>query len=161
MLTVTLIAAFLNLLLLGAVFGVFFTYSNSIIPGLNQTDPEKAVETMRKMNVAIINPTFMATFIGPVLTSTATAILMLTQDEPQAATLYFTAAAIYFLGCHAVTGKINIPLNNTLENNTSTNWQTRWSNFSPKWRRWNTVRTLSSGTALLLCTTGLYLWSNN
>lgn len=160
MLTVTLIAAFLNLVLLGAVYGVFFTYSNSVVPGLGDADPEKAVEAMRKINVAIINPAFLLTFVGPVVTTVATGILLLVIDENTPAYLYFAAAVVYFLGCHAVTGGVNVPLNNALENSTSTDWQQRWADFAPRWRRWNTVRTLASGVALILSGIGLYLWGN-
>lgn len=161
MLTVTLIAAFLNLVLLAAVYGVFFTYSNSVVPGLDNADPEKAVEGMRKINVAIINPTFLATFIGPVVTSAVTGFLLLGIDEGTAALLYFIAAVVYLLGCLVITGRINVPLNNALENSSSTDWAQRWTDFSPRWRRWNTVRTLSSGVALILCGVGLYLMGNN
>jgi uncharacterized membrane protein len=161
LLIATLIAAFLNLVLLGAVYGVFFTYSNSVVPGLDNADPDKAVEGMRKMNIAIINPRFMATFIGPLVTSVGTGFLLLGLDEGTAAVLYFVAAGVYLLGCHVVTGRINVPLNNALENSTSTDWAQRWHDFSPRWRRWNTVRTLSSGAALVLCGVGLYLWGND
>jgi len=161
LLTVTLIAAFLNLVLLGAVYGVFFTYSNSIVPGLDNADAEKAVEAMRKINVAIINPRFILTFVGPVVTAAVTGFLLLGLDEDTPAYLYFAAAVVYLLGCLVITGRINVPLNNALENSTSTDWTQRWADFSPRWRRWNTVRTLSSGVALILCGVGLYLWGNN
>jgi uncharacterized membrane protein len=160
LLIVTLIAAFLNLVLLGAAYGVFFTYSNSVVPGLDDTDPEKAVEAMRRMNIAIINPTFLITFIGPVITSAVTGLLLLGLDEDTSAYLCLAAAAVYLLGCHVVTGRVNVPLNNALEKSTSTDWQQRWADFSPRWRRWNAVRTITSGLALLLCGVGLYVWGN-
>jgi uncharacterized membrane protein len=160
LLTLTIIAAFLNLVLLAAVHGVYFTYSNSVVPGLDNADPEKAVEAMRRMNVAIVNPTFLATFVGPVITAAVTGFLLLGLDEDSSAYLYLAAAAVYLLGCLMVSGRINIPLNNALENDTSTDWQQRWADFSPRWRRWNMVRTLTSGLALVLCGVGLYLWGN-
>lgn len=160
MLTLTLIAAFLNLVLLAAVFGVYFTYGNSVVPGLDNADPEKAVEAMRRMNIAIINPVFLATFIGPVVTAAATGFLLLGIDEDTSAYLSLAAAAVYLVGCLIITGRINIPLNNALENSTSTDWKQRWADFSPRWQRWNTVRTLSSGVALILCGIALYLWGN-
>lgn len=160
MLTLTLIIAFLNLLLLAAVFGVFFTYSNSVVPGLDHADAEKAVEAMRKINVAIINPRFLTTFTGPVVTAAASGFLLLGLDEDTSAYLFLAGAVVYLIGCLMITGRINIPMNNALENSTSTDWQQRWADFSPRWRRWNTVRTLSSGTALLLCGIGLYIWGN-
>lgn len=158
MLTLTVIIAFLNLVLLAAVFGVFFTYSNSVVPGLDDADAEKAVEAMRRINVAIINPTFLATFIGPVITAAVTGFLLLGLDEQNSAYLFLAGAVVYLVGCLIITGRINIPLNNALENSTSTDWPQRWADFSPRWRRWNAVRTLSSGGSLLLCGIGLYVW---
>lgn len=160
MLVVALVVAFLNLVLLAAVYGVFFTYSNSVVPGLDNADPETAVAAMRKVNVAIINPSFLATFVGPVVTAALTGVLLLVVEEGTPAVLYFVAAAVYLLGCLVVTGRMNIPLNNALENSDSTDWAERWRDFSPRWRRWNTVRTLSSGVALVLSGVGLYLWGS-
>ncbi|HEX6356239.1 DUF1772 domain-containing protein [Actinophytocola sp.] len=160
MLTLTLIAAFLNLVLLAAVFGVYFAYSNSVVPGLDKADPEKAVEAMRKMNVAIINPAFLTIFIGPLITSAATGFLLLGLDENTSAYLTLAAAVVYLVGSHVITGRINIPLNNALENSTSTDWRQRWADFSPRWRRWNAVRTVTSAVSLLLCGIGLYIWGN-
>ncbi|MGB3440343.1 MAG: anthrone oxygenase family protein [Actinophytocola sp.] len=160
MVVLTLVVAFVNLVLLGAVFGVFFTYSNSIVPGLDRIDAERAVAAMRGINVAIINPRFLATFILPLVTSAATGFLLLGLDETTPALLYFAAAVLYLIGCHVITGVVNVPLNNALENSTSTDWARRWADFSPRWRRWNTVRTVSSMLALVLCGIGLYLWGD-
>jgi len=158
MVVLTLVVASVNLVLLGAVYGVFFAYSNSIVPGLDRVDPEKAVAAMRSTNVAIINPRFLTTFIGPLPTSAATGFLLLGLDETTGALLFFVAAAVYLVGCLVITGRINVPLNNALENSTSTDWPKRWADFSPRWRRWNTVRTISSMIALVLCGVGLYTW---
>jgi uncharacterized membrane protein len=157
-LTLTLIVAFLNLVLLAAVYGVFFTYSNSVVPGLDQTEPEKAVAAMRQMNIAIINPRFLAVFIGPFVTSAATGFLLLGLDESTASYLSLAAAVVYLVGSLIITGRVNVPMNNALNGSTSTDWERLWADFSPRWRRWNTVRTLSSGTALLLCGISLYVW---
>ena len=157
MVVLTLVVASVNLVLLGAVYGVFFTYSNSVVPGLDRIDPERAVAAQRSMNVAIINPRFLATFIGPVITSAATGFLLLGLDETPAALLFFAAAVIYLVGSLVITGRVNVPMNNALENSTSTDWARRWADFSPRWRRWNTVRTVTSMVALVLCGIGMYL----
>lgn len=160
MLILTLIAAFLNLLLLSGVLGVYFTYSNSVVPGLDNLDPEKAVEAMRKMNVAIMNPPFLLSFTGPVITSAATGFLLLGLDEETPAYLFLAAAVVYLIGSLVITMRINVPMNNALENSTSTDWKQRWAEFSPRWRRWNNVRGFLTAVALILCGIGLYLWGN-
>lgn len=160
MVVLTLVVASVNLVLLGAVYGVFFTYSNSVVPGLDRIDPERAVAAMRSVNVAIINPRFLATFVGPVITSAATGFLLLALDEPTAALLFFAAAVVYLVGSLVITGTVNVPMNNALANSTSTDWAQRWADFSPRWRRWNTVRTVASMVALVLCGVGLYTWGS-
>lgn len=160
MVVLTLVVASVNLVLLGAVYGVFFTYSNSVVPGLDRIDPEKAVAAMRGVNVAIINPRFLATFAGPVVTSAATGFLLLGLDEADAALLYFSAAVVHLTGSLIITGTVNVPMNNALENGTTTDWERRWADFSPRWRRWNTVRTVASMAALVLCGIGLYVWGS-
>jgi uncharacterized membrane protein len=157
MVVLTLVVASVNLVLLGAVSGVFFTYSNSVVPGLDRIDPEQAVAAMRSLNVAIINPRFMATFVGPLITSAATGFLLLGLGETTPALLFFAAAVLYLVGCHVITGVVNVPMNNALENSTATDWARRWADFSPRWRRWNTVRTVTSMVALVLCGIGMYL----
>ena len=154
-LALTLVVAFLNLVLLAAVLGVFFTYSNSVVPGLDRGDPEQAAAAMRGMNVAIINPRFLAAFIGPVITSAATGFLLLGLDEPTPASLFLAAAAVYLAGSLVITGRVNVPMNNALDGDTVT-----WADFAPRWRRWNTVRTAASTVALVLCGIGMYLWGN-
>jgi uncharacterized membrane protein len=153
MVILTLVVALVNLALLGAVYGVFFAYSNSVVPGLDRAGREHATTAMRAVNVVIINPRFLATFTGPVLTSAATGFLLLALDETTAALPHLAAAVVYLLGCHVVTGLINVPMNNALEDGTLS-----WSDYAPRWRRWNTVRTVSSMVAVVLCGAGLYVW---
>ncbi|MDQ3790263.1 MAG: DUF1772 domain-containing protein [Actinomycetota bacterium] len=155
MVPLTVVVALVNLVLLGAVYGVFFAYSNSVVPGLDRTGQDAATSAMRSVNVVIVNPRFLATFAGPVVTSSATGFLLLGLDETTAALLYLAAAVVYLLGCLAVTGRVNVPMNNALESGALA-----WSDYSPRWRRWNTVRTVSSMVALVLCGTGLYIWGN-
>ena len=156
MVVLTLVVASVNLILLGAVYGVFFTYSNSVVPGLDRVPPENAVAAQRSMNIAIMNPRFLSTFLGPVLTTIATGFLLLVGlDETTPALLFFAAALVYLIGCVGITGGINVPMNNALENSASTDWAQRWADFSPRWRRWNTVRTVSSMIALVLCGIGM------
>ena len=160
MLIVTVIAALLTLVLLAGAYGVFFAYSNSVMPGLDQVAAEKAVDAMRRINIVIVNPVFLASFIGPVITGAATGFLLLGLGENTSAYLFFAAAVVYLIGGIIISGRLNIPLNNALENSASTDWDTRWADFSPKWQRWNTVRAFLSMVALVLCGVGLYLWGN-
>lgn len=158
MLTLTVIVAILTIVLLSGAYGVFFTYSNSVVPGLDQISAEKAVEAMRRINIVIVNPIFLLSLLGPVVTGAVTGFLLLGLDEGAAALLFFSATAIYLIGCVMLTVAVNIPLNNALENSTSTDWEKRWAEFSPSWKRWNLARALLSIVAVAMSGTGLYVW---
>ncbi len=158
MLTLTLILAVLTFVLLAGAYGVFFTYSNSVVPGLDQVDAEQAVAAMRRINVVIVNPLFLLSFIGPVVTGAVTGFLLLGLDEGTSALLFFASAVVYLFGGIVLTGTVNIPLNNALENSTSTDWAQRWADFSPRWKKSNHARALLAMVALALAGIGLYTW---
>jgi len=156
--TLTVIAAVLTFVLLSGAYGVYFAYSNSVVPGLDRVDAEQAVAAMRRMNVVIVNPIFLLSFLGPVITGAATGFLLLGLDETTPALLFFASTVVYLFGSIILTGAVNIPLNNALENSTSTDWEQRWADFSPRWRKWNLARALLSMTSLALAGIGLYAW---
>lgn len=158
MATLTLVVALLTVVLLGGIFGVFFAYSNSVVPGLDRTDLEHAVDAMRKINLVIVNPVFLLTFLGPVVTGAVTGFLLLGLDETGAALLFLAGAAVYLVGGVLLTAGVNIPMNNALENSASTDWARRWADFSPRWKVWNRVRAFLSMVALVLCGLGLHAW---
>ena len=67
--TVVLVAA---LVAAGLIAGLFYAYACSVLPGLARGDDKTFVEGMRGINVAIINPVFMLTFLGaPLLAGVA------------------------------------------------------------------------------------------
>src|SRR4051812_9813929 len=52
----------------GLQAGTFFTWSTGVMPGLARVDDRTFIDAMQQMNVAIVNPVFIATFLGaPVL----------------------------------------------------------------------------------------------
>src|SRR4051794_12031864 len=56
----------------GLIAGLFYAYACSVMPGLARGDDKTFVEAMRGINVAIINPVFMLTFLGaPLLAGVA------------------------------------------------------------------------------------------
>ena len=48
--------------------GTYYAWASGVMPGLARTDDRTFVHTMQQMNVAIVNPVFLASFLGaPVL----------------------------------------------------------------------------------------------
>lgn len=158
MLTLTIIAALITTVQLAGVYGLFFTFSNSVIPGLDAIEPEQAVAAMRKINIKIVNPLFMLHFLVSLIVGAATGFLLLAQSETTPAILFFAATGVYLV-VFLITGSQNIPLNNALEKNTSTDYRQVWAEFSPKWLRLNHVRTFLCMLSVVLAGLGLFTWN--
>lgn len=158
MLTLTIIAALITTVQLAGIYGLFFTYSNSVIPGLDAIDPEQAVRAMRSINIKIVNPLFMLHFLVTLITGATTGLLLVAQSETTPAIFFLAATGVYLI-VFLITGSQNIPLNNALEKNTSTDYRQVWADFSPKWLRLNHVRTVLCMVSVVLAGLGLFTWN--
>ncbi|MEU0565252.1 anthrone oxygenase family protein [Nonomuraea sp. NPDC005983] len=148
-----LIAAALAIVLNGLMAGAFHAFSTSVVPGLDAVAADQAAESMRSMNRKILNPRFLSAFVLAPVASVAAGGLVLPLGQSGAAIAFFAAGVVYFVGALMVTGAVNVPLNNALEAG-----EVQWQGFSPRWTRWNTLRTVSSVISLLLLVAGLYFW---
>lgn len=157
MLTLTIIAALITTVQLAGMYGLFFTFSNSVLPGLDAVDPEQAVAAMRGINVKIVNPLFMLHFIVSLVVGAATGFLLLAQSETTPAVFFFAATGVYLV-VFMITGSQNIPLNNALDKSPSTDYRQVWADFSPRWLRLNHVRTVLSMVSVVLAGLGLFTW---
>jgi uncharacterized membrane protein len=141
-----LILDLLTLVLHAAIAGLFYTFSMSVMPGLNAIAPAQAEEAMRSVNQKILNPWLYIPFLGAPLAALVAGLL---GDAP-AALWFFAAAAVNFAGSFLVTVAINVPMNNALNAGTMS-----WKDYSPRWTAWNTVRAVASFISLVLVAIGL------
>ncbi len=146
------VVAVLAVVLNGVMAGVFFAFSVSVMPGLDTIDEERAADAMRSANRKILNPAFLAAFTLSPVASLAAGVLMLLDGRTGAGVLLLAAALAYAVGCFAVTAAVNVPMNNALEAGTLA-----WSAYSPRWTRWNHLRTWVSTAALALAGAALCL----
>ncbi|WP_093838070.1 DUF1772 domain-containing protein [Streptomyces aidingensis] len=133
-------------LLTGLMAGLFFAFSCAVMPGLARTGDRAFVSAMQWINVRILNPWFGPAFAGaPVLTAVA-ALLHL--DDGQRAELGWTVAGFLCYAVQlAITGRINVPLNNRLagagEPADAAAAAAVRQEFEARWVRWNLVRTVA------------------
>jgi uncharacterized membrane protein len=150
----TLVAAAITL---GLSAGLFYTYSASVMLGLGRSDDRTFVQAMQNINVAIINPWFMAHFLGALIFTAIAAALHLPKGG-RPVLPWILAALLLYLVAIVVTGALNIPLNNALEAtrgaDTPEAWAAARQAFEEPWMRWNIVRTLASTGAL-----GAIVWA--
>ena len=152
---VVLIAATLTMGLMAGVFGI---YSNAIMPGLRRTDDRTFVAAFQSIDRAIINPAFMATFLGP-LALTALAVLLHVTGEGRPLLPWIVAAFVLYLVVFVITIRVNVPRNNEIKAAGDVDRMTdlhgvRERFDAARWIRWNHVRAFASILAF-----GLLAWA--
>jgi len=156
LLPVSLLALLLN----GAIFGFFYAWVCSTMWGLDQMDPNAAIQAMNAMNASVRNAVF---FPGFFLTPVALALagfLAWRCRYGAVAGLFVAAALVYLAGALVLTMQVNVPMNNALALVTAAlplaEAQQVWTDYSATWQQWNIYRTIASGFALLLSGIGMY-----
>ncbi|MFD0852753.1 DUF1772 domain-containing protein, partial [Actinomadura adrarensis] len=163
--TLSMVVAAVSLLMAAGMAGIFFAFSNSVMPGLNAARPTSAIETMQTINDKIQNPLFLLTFVGVPVAAAVAGGLLLASGERSAALLFFAAAAVYVLGSFLPTAVVNVPLNNTLDGTAIPSDLEEagriWTDYSSRWTPWNHLRAVASGVSVLLIGAGLYVFGRN
>ncbi len=122
----------------GLQAGTYYAWASGVMPGLARVDDRTFVSTMTNVNVAIVNPAFIATFLGaPALAAAAVA------TTTGSARGWAIAGLVLAIGTVVVTGAGNVPLNDALAERGGSR-----ADFEAAWVRWNVVRTLTSTGAL-------------
>lgn len=98
----------------GLMAGLFFAFDVAVMPALKRSDDRTFIAVMQRINVAIVNGRFLAAFLGALLCTGLALALHLPADGHGVLAPLIGAFAAYALAL-AVTGRVNIPLNNALE----------------------------------------------
>ncbi|GDY24879.1 membrane protein [Agarivorans sp. Toyoura001] len=138
----------------GVVAGIFFAFSNFVMPALARLTNEQGLAAMQSINVTVLNPGFFMVFIGSALLSLAS----LTWQFTLAVSINYYAVAAslsYLIGCFAVTALANVPRNNALalisrQTALSSEDAQYWRTYLQSWTAWNHIRTVASAMAMLL-----------
>ena len=137
----------------GLQAGTYFTWATGVMPGLAKVDDRTLVSAMQQMNVAIVNPVFIATFLGAPLLAGAAAVVAAPQARPWA-----IAATVLAVGTLVITFAGNIPLNDALDAagpvDRIKDLAAVRADFESLWVRLNLARTLTSTGAL-----GCLVWA--
>ena len=97
-------------LVAGLQAGTYFTWATGVMPGLAKVDDRTFVHAMQQMNIAIVNPVFIATFLGAPLLAGASIAVAGSHARPWA-----IAATVLAVGTLVITFAGNIPLNDALD----------------------------------------------
>jgi uncharacterized membrane protein len=160
--TFAAIAAGVTIVTLGAMAGLFFAFSISVMPGLDAIRADQAIPAMQSINQKIQNAVFLPVFIFAPIAPAVTGVLLLIHGQKTAGIIFLVAAAIYVLGAFVSTVAVNIPMNDDLDAAqvpTSAQEAARlWSDYSTRWTRWNHLRAASSLASLLITSLGIFVW---
>ena len=116
----------------GLQAGTYYTWASGVMPGLARTDDHTFTSSMNHINVAIVNPVFMLTFLG----APALAARGRRDEHVGSARGWAIAGLVLALGTVAITAAGNVPLNDALGRPAA-----RRADFETAWVRWNVVRT--------------------
>jgi uncharacterized membrane protein len=127
------------------ISGVFFAFSSFVMSGLGRLPANRGMEAMNSINVTVINPLFMAVFLGSGLIAFALAAMNFFSLPDPAALKIVAGAGIYALGSIGVTIVFNVPLNDALAAAAGgTEGAALWTGYLKTWSLWNHVRCLAS-----------------
>jgi uncharacterized membrane protein len=141
----------------GLMAGVFFAFSTFVMRALARLPPAEGIAAMQAINVAVLNPWFLAPFLGTaagclVLAGTA----LLARHTPGAVQL-LVGSLCYLVGTLMVTIVCNVPRNGALarvEPGTTAGART-WADYRTGWSAWNHVRTTAAVVATIALTMAL------
>lgn len=147
--TVTLVAA----LGCGLMAGLFFAFSVSVMRALARLPSTEGIAAMQSINIAIINPVFLAAFFGTTAACVLIVIASLLRWQDAGAVYLLVGGVLYLVGTFLVTLMFNVPKNKALASVRPTEGASLWADYLSKWTAWNHVRTaaaLAAATSLTI-----------
>jgi uncharacterized membrane protein len=134
----------------GVLAGVYVGFAVGVMPGLARASDGTLVETMQRINQAIVNPGFMLVFFGAPLLAVVAAVLR--------TSTFTVVGAVLAVATLVVTVAINVPLNNALDaapTDTPAQLAHARAVFESVWTRGNLVRSLTGLLAVVAPTAEL------
>lgn len=153
------ISAYVSTLLVGGIFGFFYSWICSTMWGLDQADPRVAIAAMQAMNDSVQNPVFMPAFFLTPVSLGVTALLAWKAGHNRSATYFLIAGLLYTMGGIVFTASVNVPMNEELAAVTVPesieDARRVWQDYSSHWQLANITRTVIAGVCVILSAIGL------
>jgi uncharacterized membrane protein len=138
----------------GIVGGLLFGFSTSVMPALARQPDASGMRVMQDVNVVILNPLFLTTFMGTAVVSLALIGSPLADASSEGLMLRLAGALLYLVGVFGITMAVNVPLNNrlaALDASGRDSWP-QWRHYLERWTWWNHIRALAGLLASLALT---------
>jgi uncharacterized membrane protein len=130
----------------GLMAGLFFAFSVSVMKALGRLPIAEGIAAMQSINVAIINPVFLAAFFGTAAACVLVMIASLLRWHDPGAVYSLIGGALYLVGTFLVTLVFNVPKNNALASVAPADpgGGRVWASYLASWTAWNHVRTAAA-----------------
>jgi uncharacterized membrane protein len=134
----------------GIVGGVFFAFSNFVIPALARLPAASGIAAMNSISITVITPAFMTALFGTGLVCLVLIAAAIMGWSQSGSYWLLAGAVIYLIGNPIVTIVFNVPLNDALAavDPASSEGASLWSRYLNEWVMWNHVRTATGIAAL-------------
>ena len=109
----TILAA--AILLTGIVAGIFFAWSNAVMPGIGKLDDLEFLQAFKSMNRVILNKAFLSVFGGAMIAVFLVPVSHFALVPKALFWFYVSISVLYAVGVLGVTVNGNIPLNELLD----------------------------------------------
>jgi uncharacterized membrane protein len=141
--------------LTGLSAGVYYTFNVAVIPALHARSAKEHIAAMQAINIRIINPVFMLSFLGPSVLLPLAAVL---HRDSARLPLLIAAAGLHIIGVNGVTMAGNVPLNDglakvnltTLDEAEAEQIRQTYQGQGSSWMRLHNLRTMATIAATAL-----------
>ncbi|WP_258064686.1 DUF1772 domain-containing protein [Arthrobacter sp. ZGTC131] len=137
----------------GVTGGVYVAFSAMVLPALRNLPAADSLTAMQRINVAAVQPPFMALFFGGAALSAGLVVAELSTGPFTGRSLARVVGASLALASFGLTIAANVPLNNALAgvNPAAAGAADAWQTFNHGWSRANLIRAgaAMAGAALL------------
>ncbi|APE38275.1 hypothetical protein BOX37_12540 [Nocardia mangyaensis] len=131
----------------GLMAGFFYTYSCSVMLGLDLVGDRAFIDTMQSINATVRNPWFGISFFGALLL-TAASVLVLLHRSVRSVFPWAVAGFVLYLIAFGITMGISVPLNEELaaagDPDAVTDPAAVRAAYEGDWNTWNLNRTLAA-----------------
>jgi uncharacterized membrane protein len=145
-------ATFLAALGSGLMAGLFFVFSAFMMTALARLGAPQGIAAMQSVNVTILNPVFLAVFMGTALLCLVAAVAAFWNWNAEGSGWLLAGSLIYLVGIVVVTMIFNVPLNEQLAavDPASGQGAAVWARYLDVWVKWNHARSVA-GLGALAC----------
>jgi uncharacterized membrane protein len=137
--------------------GTFFAFSTFVMRALARLPPPQGIAAMQSINVAVLNPMFLAPFLGTAVLCAGLALVVLLGQPHPARGWLIAGGLLYAGGTFLVTIAFNVPRNDRLAklDPASADAPRVWAEYVAGWTAWNHVRTAAALAATAALTLAL------